>query len=393
MSAAIDTKNNYKRSIKARNMSRTRFPSRKSRGVSPKRASEIAIDTRPKPRKTRSNPIASLFFLSLIVGLAIFALTLGGFGSTAHSATLAPISLEENTFETPESPIVETISLQNSHNIDNMDITLGDLFQGLNESQSNIVVAHANTAGESLTYNYHHLNIIATRYNIDWQAFSESDHVTITRASNEITTAEIEETIRQALREEGAGNNFDLQFTSAIDTINLPTNTEASLAVENLYLDEQRNQFSATLRAPATGIALIHSAVSGRIYEIVEIPVLATRMRQGEIITATDIIWQNHRADNVSSNTLMTEAELLNMTPRHSINAGAIIRDNDLIEPILVARSDIITMTLNTGRISLTTRGRALNSGSMGDTIRVTNLSSNRTIEATVTGEGSAVVQ
>ena len=59
---------------------------------------------------------------------------------------------------------------------------------------------------------------------------------------------------------------------------------------------------------------------------------------------------------------------------------------------ILVARNATVTIVLQTGSLSLSAVGRAVEEGSRGDTIRVLNVASNRQIEGTVVGPDTVSV-
>ena len=57
---------------------------------------------------------------------------------------------------------------------------------------------------------------------------------------------------------------------------------------------------------------------------------------------------------------------------------------------IAVRRGEILTLVYVAPGMQLTTRARAMGDAAVGDAIRVVNLQSNRTVEATVTGAGAA---
>ena len=57
---------------------------------------------------------------------------------------------------------------------------------------------------------------------------------------------------------------------------------------------------------------------------------------------------------------------------------------------IAVRRGDMLTLVYIAPGMQLTTRARATNDAAIGDPVRVVNLQSNRTVEATVTGIGAA---
>jgi flagella basal body P-ring formation protein FlgA len=55
-----------------------------------------------------------------------------------------------------------------------------------------------------------------------------------------------------------------------------------------------------------------------------------------------------------------------------------------------VRRGETVTLDYAAPGVSLSMRARALEDGAVGDNVRFLNTSSNRTIEATVTGPGAA---
>lgn len=56
----------------------------------------------------------------------------------------------------------------------------------------------------------------------------------------------------------------------------------------------------------------------------------------------------------------------------------------------VVRRGETVTLVFSAPGVQLSTNARALEGGGMGDNIRLVNLSSNRTINATITGPGAA---
>lgn len=60
------------------------------------------------------------------------------------------------------------------------------------------------------------------------------------------------------------------------------------------------------------------------------------------------------------------------------------------VEAAAVRRGESVTLVFQAPGIALTTRARALEDGAVGQNVRLLNLSSNRTIDAIVTGPGAA---
>jgi flagella basal body P-ring formation protein FlgA len=78
--------------------------------------------------------------------------------------------------------------------------------------------------------------------------------------------------------------------------------------------------------------------------------------------------------------------------PRTAIRAGSAIRAVDLQAPPDVVRGEIVRVEVRDGGARLSLEGRAEISGSRGDTILVSNPSSNRRFRARVEGKGRVSV-
>ena len=62
------------------------------------------------------------------------------------------------------------------------------------------------------------------------------------------------------------------------------------------------------------------------------------------------------------------------------------VRDGDLEAPTLVRRGALVTMEIKTPMMRLTARGKALDNGTLGETVRIRNIQSKRVIQGTVVG-------
>ena len=66
--------------------------------------------------------------------------------------------------------------------------------------------------------------------------------------------------------------------------------------------------------------------------------------------------------------------------------AGRPIRTRDLQDPVLVPKRSLVTILFKRPKMTLSAKGRALDDGSDGEVIRITNTQSNTVIEAVVIG-------
>jgi flagella basal body P-ring formation protein FlgA len=121
---------------------------------------------------------------------------------------------------------------------------------------------------------------------------------------------------------------------------------------------------------------------------LLDLPVPARRIMPGEVISIRDVDWIQVR-DERGLGDVLTEAEsLIGQTPRRTLPAGQPVRVRDVAAPITVGKNSSVSMIFETANMTLLARGRALQDGAVGDTIRVINTQSNRTIDAVVAAPG-----
>ncbi len=78
---------------------------------------------------------------------------------------------------------------------------------------------------------------------------------------------------------------------------------------------------------------------------------------------------------------------------RRSLRAGEVLEKGLLVTPPLVHRGDLVTMTVHEGALILTARGAARDNGTLGETIRVSNTSSQKVVMCRVSGPGEVQVE
>ena len=126
--------------------------------------------------------------------------------------------------------------------------------------------------------------------------------------------------------------------------------------------------------------------------KMAHIPALKNYVQAGTVIGATDIAWIDVPAQQVSQNIITDPQRMIGMAAAWSLPAARPIRETDIRMPILAKKGTLVTMVVSTPNMTLSTTGRALENGSLGDTIRVVNTSSNKTVQGTVRADGSISV-
>jgi flagella basal body P-ring formation protein FlgA len=282
-------------------------------------------------------------------------------------------------------------SLRNDVEVSDHLIRLGDLFSGAVPNPTR-PVAEAPAPGESITLDANWLAAMARYAALPWQPQTRFDQVRVTRDGIAIEPGTVKIALLQALNAQGLTGDYDIDFDGDLPHLILPANTEPTVAVERLNYDPSSGRFAATIAAPAIGPAEANATITGRAYNLIDVPVLSRRVLPGDTITAADISWISMPSDRVALGVLTEVADLTGKTPRRPLRAQQPIRASDLMDAIAVTKGSLITVALQGSNMSLTVQGKALQNGAIGDTIRVVNTMSNRTLDAVVVSASRVAV-
>jgi flagella basal body P-ring formation protein FlgA len=262
-------------------------------------------------------------------------------------------------------------------------ITLGDVFDGVRDN-ADYSLAPAPAPGRSVTLNAGDLARISEAFHLGWAPDGSLQQVVIRRSSREIGAHDIQQALQKKLAEELKGGKLELELSDPSVSFRVPDGTDKTVNVESLTYDAARGEFKATVSAaPAPEIK---KEVKGRFYSISRLPVLKTPLRQGDVISAHDIDYIDIRAADISPGMVVDAAKLVGQTPRRGISALKPITAGDVQLPLIIKKGDLVTMMLKSDILSLTAQGRALESGSAGEVVRVMNTSSKQVVEGVIAG-------
>ncbi len=284
------------------------------------------------------------------------------------------------------------ISLKENTVINDNTIKLGDIFYGL-KTNADKVLGPAPRPGHDMVLNARTLMKIAIALDLPWRPVSSSEYVVLSRAGTLIDHDMITEQIKAHLPEKGLNGHYDLTLGSGLAEMLLPPELPSSVEITNMNIMNDRGWFEATLVAPSKENPVKRIRVNGTLHKLIKIPVLSGALTKGTIIGQRDIEMVEIREQRLNHDVIVNPQNLIGLTPRRIIIAGKPIKTNDVKAPIIISRGDLITMTFNSGSLSLTAQGKALENGAKGDVIRVVNISSNKTIQGEVTNTKEIIVQ
>lgn len=307
---------------------------------------------------------------------------------------LSAPALAAGTVQKPAGEAKIFVALTPNVTVNDGLVRLGDIFHGAGE-RADQVVAYAPRPGGRSVFDARWLLRVARAYKLDWRPSSNAERVVIERASQIVTKGDVEELLQQRLIEDGGDPSSRALVSNRALRLYLPINgfngDTPILSVEQMAIDPNNGRFTAVL-SWGNG-ADERMRLAGRVVRMTQVPVLSDRIMRGAIIAAADIEWKSLPEARLPRAAITDVEMIVGMAAKRSLQAGKPITASDVRRPLLVNRGETVTMVLYTPSMQLTAKGRALQQGSRGDTIRISNLQTSTVVDAIVTGPGRARVE
>lgn len=133
-----------------------------------------------------------------------------------------------------------------------------------------------------------------------------------------------------------------------------------------------------------------HVAASVRIFQ--DIVVSSRALARGSIVGTGDVALKEQDITILRGQAIMDPAVAVGQSVRRAVSADTVLSIDLLEAPILVRRGDVVVLIAERGSIAIRETGTALQAGEAGKQIPVRNNSSERIVQAVVTGAGEAKV-
>lgn len=311
-----------------------------------------------------------LFTLLMSLALLISAPAMAAGGETQNGSNI---------------DVIDYITLNDRIVIEDGVIRLGDVFQGSGK-YANRVIAYAPRPGGRSVFDARWLKRVAQAFKMDWRPASTAERIIVERASQLVRKDEVETLLHERLIAEGGDANSRAKLANRSFTLHLPVGEDYLLGIEQISFDPSTGRFSAIL-AWGTGKDE-RRRVTGRLERLTEVPVLSQRKMGGDIIRQSDLKWMEVSEKRLARNAITDPSRLIGMAVKRSIPAGKPVTASDIRRPKVVSKGQSVTMTLLTPVMRLTAKGKALEAGGTGDTIRISNSQTSTVVEGVITGPG-----
>lgn len=235
---------------------------------------------------------------------------------------------------------------------------------------------------------------IAAKYSIDWKNEDNFAKISITRKAMVIDDAEIKNMIFDyAVDNQHIAGNVGqtiIKFANDFRNITIAASDYANFEISEFVYRPYSDQFSAEINYIQNG-AYQTQKLSGKIENMLRVPVLVSNVRRDQIIKHSDVKFINLNNRRVVENIVLNPEDIIGRSAKSNIRAMQPIGDHMLKFADLVKKNSIINLTFKMGRINLAIKARALSTGAEGAFIRVMNLKSGKQIDAIVTGKDQAM--
>jgi flagella basal body P-ring formation protein FlgA len=229
------------------------------------------------------------------------------------------------------------------------------------------------------------LAAIARQFGVDWRPASPADRSVLDRPGRLLPREEVVAALRAALAGVGGPSDGDLElpgFTAPM----LPLESHAEAAIEQLDYEGASGRFTATLAVTGGDMPVQRMRLSGRVQEMVDLPVLQHRLPMGSVVQPGDLQTARVRAMALRGEVVRDAADAVGMVLKHPAVAGQPLSAADLMRPVMVPKGARVAMELFTPGLAVTGQGVALEAGGAGERIRVLNPVSRAVLEVEVIG-------
>jgi flagellar basal body P-ring formation protein FlgA len=219
--------------------------------------------------------------------------------------------------------------------------------------------------------------------------------VSVTRLSRAIEVKDIQSQVAHALEHRGGlgeAVNLSLTFDRDLQEVQLEASFSGAIQPVATRYEPRNGRFDVSFEVGSENNAKpTRLRFTGTVIETLEAAVLTRDVQHGDILKSSDVMTERRTKTEVGSDAAVRNLAV-GMQMRRQARAGQALRVADLAKPDLVQRDDNVTLIYESSGLYLTIRGKAMENGTEGDVINVTNLQSKRTVSGVVIGRGQIAI-
>ncbi len=281
-------------------------------------------------------------------------------------------------------PRVHGETLRNATELHTDLVHLSDLFEGVEHDRA---IGPAPEFGGRILVEAAQLDAIARQFGLNWHSSNAGDRVFLSRPGSPFTTEQAMAVLRPALQLAGVSSDADIDLQGYAPPM-LPPGEPVSGEIQGLEYEQDSGRFTALLTLAAPEMQLVRTRVSGRVQEMVSVPVANRRLLPGDLIEQSDVKMGRLRATAVRNEVARTPDQLIGMAVRKPVGPGIPFGVADFGPPVAVRKGQLVHIELQYPGLLISAQAMAAESGAVGDHVRVANLTSHAMLDAEVVGGG-----
>ncbi len=272
-------------------------------------------------------------------------------------------------------------------------VKLSDIFTDVGLEQDREVF-NAPMPGSSVNISTLSLWKIAKANDIKWEKPRLNKHIRIMREGQPVDVSALKERLAEEVKMLGVDGDIEVTLFGMNRNMYLPVNSDMiEIELDSLTLNAGKSRYRAELLWPLGNGSYKEVSLNGAIEHVRLVPALNRVLVPGEVIAKSDIKWINIPVKRIVSNSIQSTDNIVGFTPRRALSANKLLRNADLEAIKYVRKGNQVTLSYISGPMVLSTFGKALQHGAMGDSIRILNTTTNKIIYANVVGPGQVEIR
>ncbi len=270
-------------------------------------------------------------------------------------------------------------------------VLLSDLFDDAGPLAAR-VLGPAPGPGGRIVVEARQLAAIARMFGVAWQPTSPADAAILERPGRALPREAVLAALRPALTGAGApAADLDVTLPGFMAPM-VPAEGQPAVSIEQLDYDAANGGFAAVVLVTADGMTPLRMRVAGHAVAMLHLPVPAHSLTAGSVVREGDLIATRMREDAVRGEVVRDATQLLGMTLRRPAAAGKPVPLVDVVRPGTVEKGTPVLLQVAAGSLSATTQGIALADGAPGQRIPVLNALSHMIVQGEVLPSGIVAV-
>lgn len=277
---------------------------------------------------------------------------------------------------------------------ENETLSLADLIDGKGLPDTPIFRAPA--PGENGTIKVARVLSAARKLSLEIDGTRGLEEIFITRKSREVTEDDIRSALEQNLAKISGSTKFEFMLDPADKSRarNIESTAVAPVEIRSLKLDKERTRFQA-LAVVSDSPLLLRQPVelSGTFTPLNLVYVAARDIERGTVLGEADFREEFRPLGEAGESTPPKYTVPRGMVLKRDVKSGEPIPATDLVAEIQVEKNASILVRYERAGLTISMRGKALQSGAMGEVISVMNPQSKKAVDAIIIGKGRVLAK